>query len=460
MNGDLKNIAPQKLAELDRTIAMFNPDEPPEWYDGTKIDEIAFSEYFLSLHPMKCIHDRLYDIDGMVQEERIRKELLDEVKPYLTTNVAKNVNRILEAVKLFAFSEELAIQEDRIHLRNGTYFLTDRRFDARKEFCMNRLPVKYNSAAAPPDRWLAFLNELLYPEDIPTLQEFMGYALIPTNKGQKMMLIVGNGGEGKSRIGRVLRALLGDNMSTFSIQKLSCDRFAKADLDGQLLLLDDDMKMDALTETNVLKTVITMEDKIDLERKGKQSVQGFLYCRIIAFGNGSLSALYDRSDGFYRRQIGLQVREKTKGRVDDTSLGEKLIAESEGILLWCLEGLHRLIGNGYSFTISDRTRRNMEENQRADNNMMEFYEAETYIRFEPNTYATTRQIFSAYERWCQDNVEKPLAEKTFTTQLKKDANRLGIRYDKNLDAGNGKRARGYHGIHVMIRTDDGWQRNR
>ena len=45
--------------------------------------------------------------------------------------------------------------------------------------------------------WLRFLSELLYPEDIPTLQEFIGYCLIPSNKGQRMMVIKGNGGEGK-----------------------------------------------------------------------------------------------------------------------------------------------------------------------------------------------------------------------------------------------------------------------
>lgn len=454
MNEELKNLAPQKLEELDRTIAMFNSDEPPDWYDGSKIDEIAFSEYFLNRHPMKCIHDRLYDVNGAVLEERIRKELLDEVRLYLTINVAKNVTRLLDAVKLCAYSEELPIQEDRIHFRNGTYFVRDRRFDPQMEFCLNRLPVRYNPDAPRPERWLHFLDELLYSEDIPTLQEYMGYAFLPTNKGQKMMLIVGNGGEGKSRIGRVLRALLGDNMSTFSIQKLAGDRFAKADLETQLPLLDDDMNMDALSETNILKTIITMEDKIDLERKGKQSVQGYLYCRIIAFGNGSLSALYDRSDGFYRRQIGLQVREREKDRVDDTGLGEKLIAEAEGILIWCLEGLHRLIGNGYAFTISDRTRRNMEEIKRADNNSLDFYESTGYIRFEQNTHATAKQLYSAYLQWCQDNAEKPLVERTFLSSLKKDANRLGLRYDKNLDIGDGKRARGYHGVHVMVRTDD------
>ena len=38
-------------------------------------------------------------------------------------------------------------------------------------------------------RWLAFLDGLLYPEDIPTLQEYIGYCLIPSNKGQRMMVI-------------------------------------------------------------------------------------------------------------------------------------------------------------------------------------------------------------------------------------------------------------------------------
>ena len=55
--------------------------------------------------------------------------------------------------------------------------------------------------ASNPERWLTFLHELLDDADIPTLQEYLGYCLIPSTKGQKMMLIVGKGGEGKSRIG-------------------------------------------------------------------------------------------------------------------------------------------------------------------------------------------------------------------------------------------------------------------
>ncbi len=93
----------------------------------------------------------------------------------------------------------------------------------------NRLPVKYDPKAAQPVHWLRFLSDLLYPEDIPTVQEFIGYCLIPSNKGQRMMVIKGNGGEGKSQIGVVLSRLFGCNMKDGSIGKISENRFARAD---------------------------------------------------------------------------------------------------------------------------------------------------------------------------------------------------------------------------------------
>ena len=149
----------------------------------------------------------------------------------------------------------------------------------------------------------------------------------------------------------------------------------------------------------------------------------------------------------------MAAEQKDKDRIDDVRLGDKLIEEAEGIVLWMLEGLHRLILNDFIFTISPRTRMQMEEIRKSDNNIMEFYESKGYIRFEKNTTATTRQLYIAYCQWCQDNLERPLAEKTFTQQLKKDAEALGLTYDKNIDVGGGKRARGYHGVHVQVRTD-------
>ena len=439
---------------MEQALAPETPpdDVCPEWFDGVKIDEALFCDYMAEHHPMKCVRGILYDTGGMVKTDRLEKEIYDLITPYIKSNIAKIVAKLLDAVKIRNYCEELPVQLDRIHVSNGTLYL-DGRFETEKQFCQNRLPVAYVKGALPPHLWFCFLSELLEEDDIPTLQEFMGYSLIPTNKAQTMLLIIGNGGEGKSRIGRVMRAILGDNMNTCSIQKLASDRFARADQQGKLLMLDDDMKMEALTETNMLKAIVTMEDKIDLEQKGRQSFQGYLFVRIMGFGNGSLSALYDRSEGFYRRQLVLVVRDKDEKRVDDKELGDKLIAESEGIFCWCLEGLKRLIAQNYHFTVSEHTRRKMAEARKEDNNILDFLESTGYIRFEQNTTATSKDLYRAYVMWCSDNAEKPFSERTFSTHLKNNARKLNLVYDKNISQAYGKTARGYHGVHVKVRTD-------
>ena len=455
MQEDFKSVKPEQLEALKTLLGKSDIAESfgfADWFDGKKIDEIALCEYLLRKKERKCIHGRLYDLDGEIEDETVRKEILDEIRPYQKTNVAKTVERILNTLKLMCQCETPPIREDRIHFHNGTYHLAGN-FSEEKEWTMNRLPVRYNPGTPVPEKWLAFLDDLLEKEDIPVLQEFMGYVMIPSNRGQKMLLMIGNGGEGKSRIGRVLRAILGDNMNTGSIQKLENDRFNRADQEGKLLFMDDDMRTEALPSTNNIKSIVTMEDKIDLERKGKQSVQGLLYVRIICFGNGSLKSLHDQSYGFYRRQILLTTKERPADRKDDRYLGDKLIQEAEGIVLWCLEGLHRLIRNGFEFNISDRAKKNLEDLMENENNIISFLNSSGYVRREEGTYASSSQLYFAYRKWCEDNLEKPRAENTFKKYLNENAETLGLIYDKNLPGSNGKTVRGFRGIHVAIRTE-------
>lgn len=216
---------------------------------------------------MRCFQGRLFTVDGMVEDEApLKKEIYEQIRYYATTSVARRIEHIMQAIKLACASEPPEIQTDRIHVRNGTYF-ADGHFTPEKEYCMNQLPIAYVPEAPAPTRWLQFLNELLYEEDIPALQEYIGYCLLPVTKAQKMLLMVGKGGEGKSRIGLILRELFGSSMYTGSLQKVETNRFARADLEYKLLLVDDDMKTEALPQTNNIKTLVTLEDKIDIERK-------------------------------------------------------------------------------------------------------------------------------------------------------------------------------------------------
>lgn len=422
----------------------------PSWYDGKKIDEVQFCSDFLGRHPMKCVHGRLFTVDGAVEDEGgISRMILEEVSGCLSSGISKAVTNLLAALKLMAYSPPLPIETDRIHVANGTYFLNGS-FTEDKAWCNNRLKVRYEPNAPKPERWLGFLSELLEPEDIPTLQEYLGYCLIPSTKGQKMLLLIGKGGEGKSRIGLVMRSLLGDSMNITSIQKVENNRFSRADLENKLLMVDDDMDMAALPKTNYIKSIVTAECKMDLERKGVQSYQSRLYARFLCFGNGALTALHDRSDGFFRRQIVLTTRDRPAGRVDDPFLAEKLADEAEGIFLWCLEGLRRLLANNYRFSLSAKARENVETVKRSSNNVIEFLRSEGYIRFRADAEASSRALYEAYKLWCEDNVRKPLSANRLSSELAQNEALYKVEATNNIYAA-GKRVRGFVGIEVLAR---------
>ena len=194
--------------------------ERPSWYDGKFLNEVGFCEDFLQKNPMVCVSGSFFTKDGRVaDEEGIRKQIYEMLRPYLNCGLAKRASALLEMLKLEAYAPNLPVHEDRLHVANGTLFLSGE-FTEQKDFCRNRLPVKYDPEAPQPVTWLHFLSELLEDEDILTLQEYLGYCLIPTNRGQTMMLLKGNGGEGKSRIGVVMQKMLGDNLKNGSIAKV------------------------------------------------------------------------------------------------------------------------------------------------------------------------------------------------------------------------------------------------
>lgn len=424
--------------------------ETPFWYDGKFLNEVGFCEDFLQKHPMVRVGGSFFTKDGRITDDEIvRKEIYKMLRPYLNRGLAQRASGLLEMVKLEAYVPNLPVHEDRLHVANGTLFL-DGEFSEAKEFCRNRLPVKYGPNAPQPVTWLQFLSELLENEDILTLQEYLGYCLIPTNRGQTMMLLKGNGGEGKSRIGVVMQKMLGDNLKNGSIAKVERSPFARADLEHQLLMVDDDMKMEALKSTHYLKSLITAEMPMDLERKGEQSYQGEMYVRFLAFSNGDLESLYDHSDGFYRRQLILSVKKKPADREDDPFLADKLCAEIEGIFLWCLSGLRRLIANSYHFTESTQTKGNREEARREADNVLLFLRSEGYIRLKADSSITSADLYAIYTTWCNDNTYKPLAARTVSMTLKKHADEFGLDHDNHITNALGKRVNGFWGIEALI----------
>lgn len=426
----------------------------PVWFDGKNINEALFCEEFLRTHKILFAEGAFFTPDGRVTDElSLRREIYEELRCCAVNNIPRKISNIVEILKLAAQVEDFPPQADRIHLSNGTLMLDGSFTEGRPEIVRNRLPVAYRPDALEPVRWLKFLGDLLYPEDIPTLQEYLGYCLIPSNKGQRMMVIKGNGGEGKSQIGAVLETMFGCNMKDGSIGKISENRFARADLEHILLCVDDDMRMEALRQTNYVKSIVTAQGKMDLERKGKQSYQGWISARLLAFSNGDLQALFDHSEGFYRRQLILTTKEKPAGRMDDPDLAEKLKAEIEGIFLWAFEGLQRLAANRFKFTESDRIRKNREAVKRDNNNIFDFMDSEGYIRRKADASISSKDLYAIYRMWCEENNLTPLKSRSFSDAMVASQTKYNLEHCNTVTNSAGRRVWGFMGIEAVARPN-------
>ena len=431
----------------------------PDWFTGRTINEPIFCREFLTKYRLAYTENSFFSVEGKVTDENaLRAVIYRMVERFVVTGVSKMVDDIVKALRITAQVKELLPQTDGIHVRNGTLFLDGTFTQEKNEIVRYRLPISFNPNAKSPERWLRFISGLLRPEDIPTLQEFIGYCLIPSNAGQKMLVIKGSGGEGNSQIGNVLSKLFGAYAKDGSVGKISENRFARADLEHVLLMIDDDMRLEALRQTNYVKSIVTAKSKMDLERKGKQS---WMTARIMAFSNGDLMSLFDRSDGFFRRQLILTTKRKPPDRADDPELADKLCEELDGIFLWAFEGLQRLVKNNFRFTESDQARVNREAVKKDANNVELFLESKGYITRGPDCSVSSKELGNVYHTWCEENAYPALKSKTLIEQLVANQEKYGIQYTSHLINSAGRQVRGFKGIGSLIKTSGyssgGWQ---
>lgn len=420
----------------------------PEWLsDKGVINEVLFCKEFVEMYPLKYIDNKFISVDGTVPVDKVSAQISNMLIPHVYTNLARKVKSLTDALRLYCHTDRLITCSDEIHIQNGI-LKTSGRFISRKDFCVNRFNVRYTENQKEPYVFLKFLRDMLEDDDILTLQEYLGYCLIPSTKGQAMLFIIGNGGEGKSRIGIVMKAIFGDAMLESKLHRLETDRFARANLQNKLLMIDDDMQLEALTSTGYIKNLVTAETPVDIEIKGQQSFQSRLYARFLCFGNGSPKALYDRTDGFSRRLIILTTKPIPPDRQLDRHIADRMIEEKDRIFSWMFKGLQRLIGNNYCFTISERSKRNVADMMSDNCNVIEFLQDDSAIVFGNEYQTSCTDLYEAYCSWCNANALSNLKRETFVNWLKTNQAKYKVKYTCNIPTGSGRRVRGFRGIYV------------
>ena len=426
--------------------------DAPVWLFHGRVVEADFCDAFRQKYgDLACWGGIFYDENGVVERDKLLKRITEELSPYVTTRLAQKAKDLLSALRSFCYQETPQPDPSRIHVKGG-YITLDGVYHPDKYITQNRLNVEYAPEAKPPTVFLDYVNDLLEQEDALTLQEFLGYCCIPTTKAEKMLFLIGSGGEGKSVLGAVMSGIFGQSMVAGSLHDLEKNRFALANLEGKLLLLDDDMEVSSCRESTVQKRVVTAKAPLSIERKGEQARQADIYCRLMAFGNVAFSTLYDHSEGAFRRRIILTTKPKPQHRKDDRELTQKIQAEKSGVFNWMLEGLARLMRNGWEFTTSEQAKRNLEESKQESFNLLAFLADENAVRLgNLADTITSNDLYSAYEAWCRANGENPVRQKTVASYLKAEETRLGIRYTGNAKDKTGRRVRGFDGVKIVHR---------
>lgn len=275
--------------------------DTPFWMTGKKVSEKKFCDWFTQKHPLIFYGGNFFDENGIVDDTVLRKMITKEIEDWVEKDLAMQVDKIVRAMRLLTVVTEIDKDINKVHLHNGDYIVGTGDFVQRTEITPNRLTINYNPYAPKPEKFLEYMSALFDETDIPTVQEFLGYCLIPTSMCQYMLLLIGEGGEGKSVLGQILMKMFGNSATKTKVSTLVSNRFALANLENKLIMLDDDMQMAALRETDLIKEIITNEGKMLMENKNCPFHEGDVYARIIAFSNGVLDALFDKSEAFRRR---------------------------------------------------------------------------------------------------------------------------------------------------------------
>jgi putative DNA primase/helicase len=217
-------------------------------------------------------------------------------------------------------------------------------------FCTHALDFDYDADAPPPIQWLRFLDSI-WPDDIDcirTLQEWFGYCLISDTRQQKILSLLGPKRAGKDTIGRVLTRIVGpENIAGPTLASLLTN-FGLEPLLGKPVAIISDARISGRSDSTVIVErllAISGEASITVDRKNKPAWTGRLPTRIVLISN-ELPRLTDASGALASRLIILRLTRSFYGK-EDQELFNRIVPELPGILLWAIEGWHRLRMRGH-----------------------------------------------------------------------------------------------------------------
>ena len=403
---------------------------------GILTEVLSENEQYIIIRNPIDDKDMFFRWNHGVYEQINRNGIKAIIREYLPSNkvtdaALNNVANLLLATEDNVHRIEELDSDDRyINFRNGLLDRSTKELIAHKTELLSTLQYafEYNPDNNNHPVFDKFIRDLctkydgsVDEDEIKQIQEYCGFLIsnISMSRIKKALVLWSRQGDtGKSALIRLISSLIQNKLASIKLTELTPDnKFILGTLPYCRLISCGDESNSNVKDSSIFKS-ITGGDALKVEAKGKQ---GFTYTfrgGFIIACNGLPFFADDHGNHLFDRLMILPCEHHIDERIKDTSIEDKMQKELPAIMNWCLEGLYRLVKNGYEFTHSKSSDRAKEEYHLNMDNVYRFVMENYVITRNYDDRIAKKDFDDAYHLWASNDTSiKEVDRKNLSARL-------------------------------------------
>lgn len=305
----------------------------------------------------------------------------------------------------YELSEVNKLPDHYINFKNGLLNLKTLELEGHSPdiILTNQIPHKYiQKNYSDEERCYidSFLNQITPDEkDKEMLLQYIAYCLTFSIKQEKMLMIQGISGTGKSVLLNLIMALLGnDNVANIDIKAFQ-GRFAASELRGKLLNCCSDIDNSIINNTGIIKLLSGNDTSIRTEQKGKDGVSMHNYSKQIWSCNQPPLFKGEVTSAIYRRFLMLRINnipEKV-----DIYLIDKLISQLPYFITIVVESGHNMFNSESGQIAESDNSKALVRELRNESDILEDFLTH-YCILENYLQTSQTELYKYFTTYCED----------------------------------------------------------
>ncbi len=375
----------------------------------------------------KNVYLRMQITEYMLEKAQAFKED-GEVRDMLLSSakIASVASAVQAAYSVAADTEDFDADPWLFNCANGTLDLRTAMLSEHNpnDLLWGKSLTAWDSAAQCP-LWEQFISEVLPNEATArTVQEILGASIVGKPLEQILPVFIGGGRNGKSVLVNTVGKVLGsDFFGDIDNKLLTAQKFDSHPenimrLRGKRLAIASETEAGEKFATASIKR-LTGDDMLT-GRFMRENSTNFRPTHSLILITNNHPQVDDTGAAIWARIKKIPFNVSFVGR-EDIHLGDKLLAEREGILRWLVDGLRRVLGRDGRFDFSPEVAEATRGWQESENTLLGFLSSGVVVR-DPKGYLSSADFTALYHPWCESADVRPLR----TTALRAAMDVLGI----------------------------------